>query len=244
FTRFVKLPALDEDNIDQLVAFEAQQHVPFPIDEVVWDFTGATLLSSSNDSLILQYEQAGSFTTSLTLLYNNGEEVTTTQNVQIANSPTANFSFTENLGLVSFTNQSSNGDSYLWDFGDNNTSTAFEPTHQYNAPGDYEVTLNVSNGICSRAFSQLVDVAVVSNTQRELLAAFTISPNPSAGIFQIDGPSANYQLLNQQGQLLQKTTYKPTGLLELNLKDLSVGVYYLRLTKDGQTVIVKLIKVN
>ncbi|NNM30957.1 MAG: type IV pilus assembly protein PilM, partial [Akkermansiaceae bacterium] len=38
FTRFVKLPALDDDNIDQLVAFEAQQHVPFPIDEVVWDW--------------------------------------------------------------------------------------------------------------------------------------------------------------------------------------------------------------
>lgn len=38
FTRFVKLPALEEDNIDQLVTFEAQQHVPFPIDEVVWDW--------------------------------------------------------------------------------------------------------------------------------------------------------------------------------------------------------------
>lgn len=38
FTRFVKLPALDNDDIEQLVTFEAQQHVPFPIDEVVWDW--------------------------------------------------------------------------------------------------------------------------------------------------------------------------------------------------------------
>lgn len=38
FTRFVKLPPIEEDNIDQLVAFEAQQHVPFPIDEVTWDW--------------------------------------------------------------------------------------------------------------------------------------------------------------------------------------------------------------
>lgn len=38
FTRFVKLPMLDSDNLEQLVAFEAQQHVPFPIDEVVWDW--------------------------------------------------------------------------------------------------------------------------------------------------------------------------------------------------------------
>lgn len=44
FTRFVKLPMLEDDNLEQLVAFEAQQHVPFPIDEVIWDWQ---LLESS-----------------------------------------------------------------------------------------------------------------------------------------------------------------------------------------------------
>ena len=38
FIRFVKLPPLQEDNIEQLVTFEAQQHVPFPLHEVVWDY--------------------------------------------------------------------------------------------------------------------------------------------------------------------------------------------------------------
>ena len=38
FTRFVKLPPLQDDNIEQLVTFEAQQHVPFPLQEVVWDY--------------------------------------------------------------------------------------------------------------------------------------------------------------------------------------------------------------
>ena len=38
FTRFVKLPPIQNDNIEQLVTFEAQQHVPFPINEVVWDY--------------------------------------------------------------------------------------------------------------------------------------------------------------------------------------------------------------
>lgn len=38
FTRFVKLPPLDDDNVEQLVTFEAQQHVPFPLEEVVWDY--------------------------------------------------------------------------------------------------------------------------------------------------------------------------------------------------------------
>ncbi len=38
FTRFVKLPPIQVDNIEELVRLEAQQHVPFPIDEVIWDY--------------------------------------------------------------------------------------------------------------------------------------------------------------------------------------------------------------
>ena len=38
FTRFIKLPPIEDDNIQQLVAFEAQQHAPFPIEEVIWDW--------------------------------------------------------------------------------------------------------------------------------------------------------------------------------------------------------------
>src|SRR5256885_3293982 len=38
FTRFVKLPGLDAEKIHKVISFEAQQNVPFPIDEVVWDY--------------------------------------------------------------------------------------------------------------------------------------------------------------------------------------------------------------
>lgn len=38
FSRFVKLPPVDKDKILQIVAYEAQQNVPFPIEEVVWDY--------------------------------------------------------------------------------------------------------------------------------------------------------------------------------------------------------------
>ena len=38
FTRFVKLPSVGEEQVDQIVGFEAQQNVPYPIDEVVWDY--------------------------------------------------------------------------------------------------------------------------------------------------------------------------------------------------------------
>jgi type IV pilus assembly protein PilM len=38
FMRFVKLPPVAADQIEQVVAFEAQQNVPFPINEVTWDY--------------------------------------------------------------------------------------------------------------------------------------------------------------------------------------------------------------
>jgi type IV pilus assembly protein PilM len=38
FTRFVKLPSIDTEKIERIIAFEAQQNVPFSIDEVVWDY--------------------------------------------------------------------------------------------------------------------------------------------------------------------------------------------------------------
>ncbi|MBP7275456.1 MAG: type IV pilus assembly protein PilM [Kiritimatiellae bacterium] len=38
FSRFVKLPPVDREKILQIVRYEAQQNVPFPIDEVVWDY--------------------------------------------------------------------------------------------------------------------------------------------------------------------------------------------------------------
>jgi type IV pilus assembly protein PilM len=38
FARFVKLPPIEEEKIERIIFFEAQQNVPFPIDEVVWDY--------------------------------------------------------------------------------------------------------------------------------------------------------------------------------------------------------------
>ncbi len=38
FIRFVKLPPIESDNIEQMVTFEAQQQLPFPIETVVWDY--------------------------------------------------------------------------------------------------------------------------------------------------------------------------------------------------------------
>ncbi|MDD5199020.1 MAG: type IV pilus assembly protein PilM [Terrimicrobiaceae bacterium] len=38
FTRYLSLPGSTAEDLNQIIAFEAQQNIPFPIDEVVWDY--------------------------------------------------------------------------------------------------------------------------------------------------------------------------------------------------------------
>ncbi len=62
--------------------------------------------------------------------------------------PSASFDVGNNLYSgedISFTNTSSDADSYLWDFGDGEESTEMNPTHFYNSPGNYTVTLTAKN---------------------------------------------------------------------------------------------------
>lgn len=51
--------------------------------------------------------------------------------------------------LISFTNHSTNATSYLWNFGDGNSSTVTNPTHTYTLLGTYNVTLySINNTVC------------------------------------------------------------------------------------------------
>jgi type IV pilus assembly protein PilM len=50
FMRFVKLPPVDATQVEQVVRFEAQQNVPFPIEEVTWDYQMMPNRGASSES--------------------------------------------------------------------------------------------------------------------------------------------------------------------------------------------------
>lgn len=66
------------------------------------------------------------------------------------NAPVANFEYSPNdctaPCLVSFTNTSTNADTYLWNFGDEEISTAANPQHSYTVDATYLVTLIAKKG--------------------------------------------------------------------------------------------------
>lgn len=61
-------------------------------------------------------------------------------------------------GTVQFTNQSVQPYSWLWNFGDQTTSTQYSPAHQFNAPGTYTVKLVVSNPLGSDSVTHTITV--------------------------------------------------------------------------------------
>lgn len=75
--------------------------------------------------------------------------------------PRSNF-LNENIecvdSQVSFTDLSCFAESYLWNFGDGSTSTEPSPTHQYNAPGIYQVSLTVDNECGSDTLYRQIEV--------------------------------------------------------------------------------------
>lgn len=67
--------------------------------------------------------------------------------------PTAGFSSTQGIGpndewkTYTFSNLSTNATMYMWDFGDGNTSTDFEPLNTFPGEGTYTVTLVASDNL-------------------------------------------------------------------------------------------------
>lgn len=80
--------------------------------------------------------------------------------------PVANFSYyvvSNCNGNVSFSDLSSGvPDTWHWDFGDGNTSAQQHPNHTYNAIGNYNVELIISNSFGSDTFNLSVNLSVGS----------------------------------------------------------------------------------
>ena len=93
--------------------------------------------------------------------------------------PKAGFSYKSNYKQVQFNDSSSNATSWLWDFGDGQTSNMQNPIHTYAAGGDYKVCQQVYNECGQDNFCDSISVCrepVSQFTyahQNELTIAFT-----------------------------------------------------------------------
>jgi Zn-dependent metalloprotease len=121
--------------------------------------------------------------------------------------------FCEPPGVVHFTNQSINGNTFQWDFGDGASSTALNPIHQYNSFGTYNVTLTVDGGACGTASK--TEIAFISIDSANICIDYlgnASSIDRCTGILYDNGGPTNY---SDQTNLV--TTIAPFDALDVTL---------------------------
>lgn len=133
--------------------------------------------------------------------------------------------------LVNFTNESFNAGSFQWNFGDGTTSSALNPSHTYQNPGLYSVSLIASGGACGTDTLILVDYI---NVDPGLPCAITMNPaglnqtqtSCTGTLFDPGGAAANYQDL-----VTSEITIAPIGAASITLNfssfDLEANYDYL-----------------
>ncbi|MCB0395453.1 MAG: PKD domain-containing protein [Flavobacteriales bacterium] len=89
--------------------------------------------------------QEASYNVLLTVASNYGCTNSVTQPITLHGGPAPDFTFNPSYGApplaVNFTNTTSGGDQYEWEFGDGGTSNASDPTHTYTGIGEYTIQL-------------------------------------------------------------------------------------------------------
>jgi PKD repeat protein len=156
------------------------------IDSWNWTFGDGGTSTTQNPSYA--YNTPGTYTVALTVSSSsqgcNATE-TKTNYITVQASPTADFVGSPTGGsaplTVNFTDLSTgNPDTWSWDFGDGGTSTAQNPTYEYQNMGIYTVTLTASNA-CGSDIATKVDYIDVTEPQPET-KVYALSDIPVVGV--------------------------------------------------------------
>ncbi len=104
-------------------------------------------------------------------------------------------------------NKSLRARSYLWDFGDGTTSSAFNPIHTYATSGNYTVVLSIQNACDSLTQSTIIDLGTRNTDKSWSEISLSVFPNPTSGKFSLESATPlkghpNFRLSDLQGRHL------------------------------------------
>ncbi len=127
--------------------------------DFLWTFPGGEPASSTEKNPTVMYSTPGVFPVKLTVSNSSGSDsMVQSDYITIEGPPTVAFEVSISARTVTFINNSTKADSYLWDFGDGNTSTDSHPVHTYDQDGAYVVTLVASNPCGQETFTHIVSI--------------------------------------------------------------------------------------
>jgi hypothetical protein len=139
-------------------------------------------------------------------------------------------------------------DTYRWDFGDGTPeSTSATPTHTYASDGNYDVTLTVGSQCGDVVFTTSVHILGVNNITVDP-SELNVYPNPTQSQITVDNKGTlkmkSITITNVVGQTVMQKLVDNPARANVDLGQLSSGMYWLRIETDKGFVIrkVELIK--
>ncbi len=126
-----------------------------------WSFPGGNPSSSTEQNPVVTYANPGVYSSFLTASNGFGSDnYSSTTEIEILDQVVADYFWSASALVTTFTDNSNaeSGAQYLWDFGDGNGSIEQNPTHVYQTPGEYFVSLEVQ-GICGTSiFENIIEI--------------------------------------------------------------------------------------
>lgn len=163
--------------------------------------------------------------------------------------PVADFSFSSTGNTVNFTNQSAGAASYLWFFGDGDSSSLEHPAHVYANPGNYAVTLDAMKCGQFSAHSDTVSIVMSVDEVNQNLV-IKVYPNPASEIIQIDVTELQNEDLRQvkvidlQGKCVRTIPIGGrTNILTVSVLDIPAGLYLIQISSTEKIVATQTIEV-
>lgn len=211
------------------------------------NFTGTTFTYSSSNATFLTLtngmtaaipnSSATSAAVKIVVTSSGGCKDSVTKTISIFTAPTPSFTYTHTgLNYSFFNTTSGTGNTYNWDFGDNNTSqTTGNATHTYvSRPTAYSACLTVTTPQgCMNKSCQSVPTGIA---QINGPGYFTLSPNPAQNTLNLKFayPLATTLTINDMtGKTLLKQNYNNASNATVDLSSLTPGYYTIRVTQQG-----------
>jgi gliding motility-associated-like protein len=153
-----------------------------PVTGYTIDFGDGTIVSGSNFAIPHTYSTVGNYTLKVVVITQSGcrDSAVIAGGISVGTPATVDFTAAPTISCagapVQFTSQATGADSYLWQFGDNASSTDVNPVHSYQDTGAFTVTLTAYNNGCPATNSKTSFIQ-----SRPPVAAFSDAPLDCAG---------------------------------------------------------------
>jgi len=217
------------------------------VEEYQWLFPGGRPDTSQAEHPTVTYDSAGVYSITLIAYNANGSNQFTLQNaIRVIGPPTATFAVSSQSDFSYEFDSEVTGEEITgleWHFGDGRTSTEENPSHTYEADGQYEVLLIVSNICGTDTARQLIEIVTTSINQGfESAHELLVYPNPARDRVNISPwPSdAQIEIHNNLGAIQQVWPADYRGQF-ISVSQLPAGMYFLHIVKSSDRLVLPLV---